>query len=520
MRRLSQLVALLLLPTLAIAQDLAKGYVYDDINGNGKKDRMEKGIAGVAVSDGCNIAVTDNKGYYELPVSRHCVIFVAKPKGYEPAVNELWQPKNYYIHKPDGSPDLKYKGSAPTGELPELLSFGLKKCQDPTDFKFIVFGDPQPYNEKEMEYFRTGIVAEAKKMEGISFGITMGDLVGDYLNLHPLYSKAVSEMQLPWYNVIGNHDRNNYDAPNDKFANETFEANFGPSNYAFRYGDVHFIVLDDIIPATPNGINPYRGGLRNDQLQFVENYIKLVPDSQLVVLAYHVPLVYRSRFDEHQRNRLLNALSRHRVFAISAHTHIQMQNLYGKETGWNGATPFHEFNIGTTCGDWYSGIIDKNGQPDATMRDGTPRGYAIVTVNGNKYEVDYKILNQPADKQMTIYSPKVIPYKQSGRYFFYVNFYTGKQDDKAEYSIDGGEWKKLKPTNEVDPTYMNLIYEWDKVDYALPGSRPGSIPTISTHLWKGDLNQSLNPGEHRISVRMTDLYGRTFTDNHSFKIVE
>ncbi len=40
---------------------------------------------------------------------------------------------------------------------------------------------------------------------------SLGDLVGDDLNLHPSYIKAVSKVGLPWYNVMGNHDMN-YDA--------------------------------------------------------------------------------------------------------------------------------------------------------------------------------------------------------------------------------------------------------------------------------------------------------------------
>lgn len=519
MRKFTLVLSAMLLPALLFGPEIAKGYVYEDLNGNQRKDRKEKGIEGVAVSDGCNVVTTDKDGYYELPVSEKCVVFVVKPKGYAFAVNDKWQPQSYYIHKPTGSPDFKYKGSAPTGKMPKQLNFGMKKVDDPENFKFFVFGDPQPYNMKQMEYFRTGIVAEAKKMEGVTFGISMGDLVGDNLDLQPAYLNAVSEMQLPWYNVIGNHDRN-YDATDDKFSNETFEKNFGPSNYAFRYGDVHFIVLDDIILSNPPKGNPYRGGLREDQLQFVENYMKLVSKDQLVVLAYHIPLVYNSNFDAGQRSRLLNALAGHKVFAMSAHTHVQMQNFYGSEIGWNGVEPFYEYNVGTTCGDWYSGIVGSNGQPDATMRDGTPRGYAIVTVTGNDYLVDYKVLGKPADKQMTIYSPKVLPYKQDGRFFFYVNFYMGKSDDRVEYRIDGGEWKKLAVANEVDPTYMNNVYLWDNTEKYLEGERPGSVPRLSTHLWKGRLDQSVAPGEHRIEVRATDLYGRTFTDFSTFRCIE
>ena len=518
MKKFALLLAAALLPSIMMGSEVAKGYVFDDANGNFRKDRHEKGIAGVAVSDGRQVVTTNEKGYYEMPVNDHCVIFVVKPKNYIAPVNKMGQPRSYYIHKPAGSPkDFRFKGSAPTGKLPRQLNFALQKYDDPTDFKFFIFGDPQPYSKQEMEYFRTGVVAEARKnAKGISFGISMGDLVGDNLDLQPLYLKAISEIGLPWYNVIGNHDRN-YDATDDSMSNETFESNFGPSNYAFRYGDVHFIVLDDIMLSNPPKGNPYRGGLRDDQLQFVENYMKLVPADQTVMLMYHIPLVYNSRFATEERSRLINALKGHKVFAVSAHTHIQMQNFYGSEIGWEGPSPLHEYNVGTTCGDWYSGTIGSNGQPNGLMRDGTPRGYAIVTVKGGDYTVDYKVFDRPASQQMTIYASKVIPYNNGGVYPFYVNFYTGAENSVVEYRTDGGEWKKLRRVDEPDPSYMNAVYLWDRVDHAMPGYRPRNAGFVSKHLWKGRLDERLAPGEHRIDVRATDIYGRTFTESKTFR---
>lgn len=166
---IKNLAIALLLPSFFIAetaaQDIARGYVCDDVNGNGRKDRKEKGIVGVAVSDGCNVVTTDASGKYELPVSDHCVIFVVKPKGYISPVNEKQQPMSWYIHKPAGSPELKYKGSDPTGPLPKSLDFPMRKYNDPEDFRFFAFGDPQPYSKKEVGYFHDKIVKEACQYE-------------------------------------------------------------------------------------------------------------------------------------------------------------------------------------------------------------------------------------------------------------------------------------------------------------------------------------------------------------------
>ncbi len=55
---------------------------------------------------------------------------------------------------------------------------------------------------------------------------------------------------------MGNHDMN-YDAVADSLSDETFESNFGPANYAFNYGQAHFIVLDNILYPDPRDGNGY-----------------------------------------------------------------------------------------------------------------------------------------------------------------------------------------------------------------------------------------------------------------------
>ncbi len=107
------------------AQQKALGYVFEDSNKNGKKDRNEKGIANVAVSNGYDVVLTDNNGKYELIVEDDNIIFVIKPSGYKPLVDDNNLPKFYYIHKPLGSPQLKYAGTPPTGKLPKSIDFPL-----------------------------------------------------------------------------------------------------------------------------------------------------------------------------------------------------------------------------------------------------------------------------------------------------------------------------------------------------------------------------------------------------------
>ena len=79
-------------------QQLAKGFVFSDDNNSGIKDTNEKGIAKVSVSNGREVVLTDDKGYYELTVGNDNIIFVIKPYGYDlPADYQRLQVN--HIHK-------------------------------------------------------------------------------------------------------------------------------------------------------------------------------------------------------------------------------------------------------------------------------------------------------------------------------------------------------------------------------------------------------------------------------------
>lgn len=269
----------------AQAQDFVKGIVYDDTNQNGKKDKTEIGLKNVSVSNGVDVVQTNEHGEYKLQVGNDNIIFVIKPTNYSFPLNDKNLPEFYYIHKPAGSPQLKYTTVSATGKIPKTLNFPLYKQQEDTKFKALIFGDPQAYNLDEIAYFKKGIVEDITADNAIKFGISLGDLVGDHLVLHKPYQDAIQQIGKPWYNVMGNHDMN-YDVTVDSLSDETFEYHFGPNNYAFHYGNAYFIVLDNILYPNPNTGKGYLGGFRKDQLDFVENSLKHVSKDKLIVLVF------------------------------------------------------------------------------------------------------------------------------------------------------------------------------------------------------------------------------------------
>src|SRR5690554_6651431 len=156
----------LLIGISANSQEIAKGYVFEDSNNNGKKDRREAGVPNVAVSNGVDVVITDENGFYSLPVYDDNTIFVIKPSGYKTAVDEDFIPQFYYHHKPYGSPeDFTYKGVAPTGKLPSSIDFPLYKYNESEEFNVVVFGDPQPYFILVFDYLKERLVIMVRRKE-------------------------------------------------------------------------------------------------------------------------------------------------------------------------------------------------------------------------------------------------------------------------------------------------------------------------------------------------------------------
>ncbi len=519
MKKLLTTLSALIFSSLLFAQTTVTGYVYNDANGNGQRDRRERGVAGVSVSNGVQVAVTNTDGRYELPVGLDNIIFVIKPSGYAVPTDGNNLPEFYYIHKPNGSPTLKYGGVTPTGPLPKSVDFPLVQQVESDDFTALVFGDPQTYNEQEIAYFAKGVVAELEGVADVAFGLSLGDLVGDHLVLHNPYIKAVAQVGIPWYNLMGNHDMD-YDAPADSLADETYEASFGPANYAFNYGNAHFIVLDNILYPDPRDSKGYWGGFRKDQLDFVENNLKNVGKDKLIVLAFHIPLQHTNSdaFRDADRQRLFDLLEDFpHTLSMSAHTHLQRQNFYTREDGWRQDKPHHEYNAGTTSGDWYSGGPNALGVPASTMRDGTPKGYAFLRINGNQYAIDYKVAGESSDFQINIFHPKVVAQGRGTPAGIFANFFMGHKGNTVEYRIDQGDWQPMVYVEAPDPDFLRQLFHWDTIDKLAPGRRPSNAVN-STHLWRGSIPTNLPVGEHRIEVRATDMFGRTFTQQSSYNL--
>lgn len=492
----------------------AKGFVFHDTNGNGRRDSGEKGLADVRVSNGVDIVKTDAEGRYEIGVDDDSIIFVIKPSGWRTPISENQIPRFYYIHKPDGSPPLRFQGVAPTGDLPESVDFAMYPQKEPDQFKAILFGDPQPRDQREIDYIAHDVIEELVGTDA-SFGVTLGDILFDDLSLFEAQARSIALLGIPWYNVVGNHDIN-YDAPNDSLSDETFEKHFGPTYYSFDHGPVHFIVLDDIEWYVEEGQSKgrYRGGFGAKQIEFVKNDLALIPDDQLVVLLMHIPLD-----DVHDRHGLYRLIEqRPFCMSVSGHTHYHQHRMITREDGWMGPEPHHHIVNVTVSGSWWAGAPDERGVPHSVCRDGTPNGYSIISFDGTDYRLDYKAAGRPANYQMQIDAPEVVAAAGVAETVVTANVFNAMPTSVIEMRIDSGDWTRMAPTSRLDPTYKR-IYDFEDT-VASKKWRKLSAPVETSHLWEAMLPEGLVPGSHLIEVRASNVFGKTYSGQRIIRVIK
>ncbi len=503
-------VVVLALSGSMVRAQTVQGVVFEDLNGNAQRDAGEPGLPGVVVSNQEQVVVSDAEGRYTLPVSDDTIIFVSKPPGYMVPLNRYRLPRFFYIHKPAGSPKLHYAGVAPTGPLPESVDFPLRSTPEPDRFSIIALGDPQPETMQEVQYIRDDVLTELVGTEA-AFGVTLGDIMGNMLNLYNGYNDAVSQVGIPFYNIIGNHDLN-FDAPDDRMSDETFHLHFGPNYYSWNYGQVHFVALDDVewMGAGRGGGN-YRGAFGERQLRWLAGDLAQVPADRLVALMMHIPISTQHRSGCIDRDKLFEVLEgRSRVLVLSGHTHLQEHKFYDAEDGWTAAGSLHELNCATVCGSWWSGPKDIRGIPVADNCDGVPNGYTIITFEGNEYVTEYRAAGYDRDYRMRIYPPGSTGFDEAAKRRLVVNVFDGSDRCKVEYSLDRQPFLPMQRTPQRDPVAIAYL------SGVLDSGKPWARPFVSQHIWSVELPEPLSRATHVVTIRVTDHFDRVYEQSKIF----
>ncbi len=488
------------------SQDVStvKGIVYHDITGNGIYDASkDKPLKGVAVSNGREVVVTDRAGAYELPLRDNSSIFVVKPRNWMIPVDENQIPRFYFLYSTGGASGTNFKGLSPTGTLSDLVNFPLYPSKEPDNFDVLVFGDTQPRDDKEIYYISHDVIPDVIGL-GASFGITLGDIVYDDLNLYEHLTGSLSTIGIPMWYVPGNHD-NDYSGNNQFDARGAWLRTFGPAYYSFTHGPVHFVVLDDIRWIVEESRRYYRTGLGEDQMEFLRNEINRLEKDQLLVLLAHIPYEGSTAWeDEAEKTAFYELISRHpNTITLAAHTHRHYHHFIDREQGFPGDNPHHMVSVGTLCGAWWTGAPDEYGIPHAMMSDGTPNGYTILHIDGNKWKLRWKTARRTANFQMHIDAPDFIIADSTDRVKIIANIYNALPSADVKVRIgNNGAWEKMERIPQPDPVRSEVMKR-EKQLGEVPWRNLGEV-VVSEHIWSAEPETDLIPGVYMIHVKAAD----------------
>ena len=128
--------------------------------------------------------------------------------------------------------------------------------------------------------------------------MTLGDNVWDAMGLFPLYKATVSNLGFTIFHTIGNHDfdlnyndRHNTTDTSGKYAEQTYESFFGPTDYSFNIGNVHVVTMKSIDYFKNK---EYTTKFSTEQLEWLKKDLSYVKSGSLVFLNLHAPTSNRS----------------------------------------------------------------------------------------------------------------------------------------------------------------------------------------------------------------------------------
>jgi hypothetical protein len=499
-------LSLLLMLTPSVDAAPVDGRVWLDQDGNGQQDAGEPGVAGVRVSNGRAIAVTDAAGRYRIDLADGATLFLIKPPRYAVPPRADGMPDFWRHHLPSGSPKLRFGGIPAQVADPDFALIAGPPA--PATLEVLLFGDPQPASLAEVDHYARDIVAPLVGTHAATLGISLGDIVDDDLSLYPAMNAVTRRLGVPWLHAPGNHDLD-FDAGHDRDSLLSFRNTYGPDTFAWEEAQASFIVLDDVI-YLPGQQPSYIGGLRDDQFEFLEAYLAMLPAAHPIVLVLHIPL-FDARsvptFRTADRERLFALLQRFdNALVTSAHTHRQGHVMHGPEQGWHGARPLHEYNVGASCGGFWGGPEDADGIPEALMADGTPNGYARLLIDADgDIRLFWHAARAAGDPAMALHAPRVLRQGTWPGVSVWANVFMGLADTRVEYRIGDLPWQPMQHSIAPDPRVQaeNLA---DDLAERLRGFKRIPQASPSAHLWRGTLPTDLPTGEHRIEVRAFDRW--------------
>lgn len=488
--------------------DSIRGVVYLDVEGTGRRDPGDPPVSGALVSNQREVAVTNQDGRWALPAHPETVTFVVAPVGYQVPVDSLNLPSFYHVHRPRGSPPLRYEGVPATGPLPDSVNFGLVReshrgeghvgdSGDSGDsgVRVAVLADPQTTDHQELTWYRDRILSPLAGEEGLDAAFVLGDIMNDDLALLSRYARLNASTGIPTFHLVGNHDLN-FDAPDPRYATETFVRWFGPTWYAVRLGNAVFLALQNVHyeGSSYDERGRYRGRLGPDQLAWVEAVLAHIPPKDPLVVMAHIPFAFYGSDNPgvttEDRAGLFRLLDdRPHVLFLAGHTHATAHQLLGPDDGWRGAAHVRHLNVTAASGGWWRGPPAVDGIPMATQRDGTPHGYHILEVLADGFSERLVAQGPEAGRQIRLSNPEPggrSSEREALQDPVVVNVFNAGEDTRVELRLDDGPWVELTWSPGADPFFTRQLERSPEHFGNRLQSLTNPLMQLSTHRWMGE----------------------------------
>ena len=371
-----------------------------------------KPLAGVVVSDGVRITQTDTEGMYALESDKELgYVFISVPSGYMVPVDACALPQFFA------------RTAKPAGQS-ERHDFTLTPV-DNARHTVIAATDHHLADRESLDVAQFtaegGFIDDVKAVAAAAaspvYSVCMGDMSWDEYwhrrnfmlpEFRGLYERYT--FPCPVFNAMGNHDNDPYCA-SDEAASAAFRREIGPAYYSFNLGQLHYVVLDNIVYINTGGREGAIGKLNYEvriddrQLAWLRADLAAVADKTApLIVVMHAQLHWWRRGSEgvswkyaftRDADRLVGALAGFdEVHLVTGHSHMNFRLLNGN---------VREHNIAATSGTWWwTGQIHKDYSIN-TCLDGSPGGYEVFEVDGRDIRWHYKSIGCESDYQFRAY---------------------------------------------------------------------------------------------------------------------
>lgn len=442
-------------------------------------DEQGKPYPGVVVTDGYNFAQTGEDGSYRFEKYRYASFVQCSI----PSDAVIVTGGTYNL------PEGHYKRLQSTVKE---YNFTYTRQEPETRFRILALGDPQVQNDKEVERYRQTAradirqyVVDAEKMP--TYGITLGDNVENKWDYLPRIGEVLGQMSIPVFATIGNHDHE-YPVENEAASRKKYEQVFGPSNFSFNRGKVHFVVFDNVLHSGKSS-SEYTEGYEPWQLEWLRKDLSFVPKDMRIVMTVHIPLTDKTVME------LLTPFAS--ALVLCGHTH-KVENSYDKTIGGKKITICA---AGSTGAPW-KGLI---------LSDGCQRGYKVYEFEGNAISREiYKSIQYAEPFQIRMYRTDDFPafttpvgnlynFSYYGSDYIAVNVFNYKDGWKVSLFEDG-------VLTSSSPLVKSSYDMWAKMFLYRNYNRDNTIGK-SGHIMYFKLR---NPSA-AVRVEATDEFGVTFS---------